>query len=63
VFGAVVSVVGISASAAFDLPTGATVVCAFGVMLLALAVVQLACGARISAAARRALSPRRRTDD
>jgi zinc/manganese transport system permease protein len=62
VFGTVVSVVGISASAAFDLPTGATVVCAFGVMLLALAVVQLARGARISTAARQALSPKRRTD-
>src|SRR5688572_23412135 len=61
VFGTVVSVVGISASAVFDLPTGATVVCAFGVMLLALAVVQLARGARISTAARQALSPTRRT--
>ncbi len=29
------SVLGISASAALDLPTGATVVCAFGVTLLA----------------------------
>lgn len=34
-FGAVVSVVGISASAVLDLPTGATVVCAFGATLLA----------------------------
>jgi zinc/manganese transport system permease protein len=33
-FGALVSVLGITASAAFDLPTGATVVCAFGVALL-----------------------------
>ena len=34
-FGTLVSVVGIVASAAFDLPTGATVVCAFGVILVA----------------------------
>jgi zinc/manganese transport system permease protein len=32
-FGSVVSVLGMMASAAFDLPTGATVVCAFGVTL------------------------------
>jgi zinc/manganese transport system permease protein len=60
VFGTVVSVVGISASAALDLPTGATVVCAFGVMLLALAVVQLARGGGISMPGRRALSCARR---
>jgi zinc/manganese transport system permease protein len=41
-FGAVVSVLGLSASAALDLPTGATVVCAFGATLLALAVFQKA---------------------
>jgi zinc/manganese transport system permease protein len=35
-FGALVSVLGVAASAVFDLPTGATVVCAFGVTLLAL---------------------------
>jgi zinc/manganese transport system permease protein len=40
-FGAVVSVLGITASAAFDLPTGATVVCAFGVTLGALWVPAL----------------------
>jgi zinc/manganese transport system permease protein len=34
-FGALVSVLGVVASAALDLPTGATVVCAFGVALLA----------------------------
>jgi len=34
-FGTVVSVIGIVASAAFDLPTGATVVCAFGATLIA----------------------------
>jgi len=34
-FGGVVSVLGVTASAALDLPTGATVVCAFGVTLLA----------------------------
>ena len=33
IFGSAVSVLGIVASAAFDLPTGATVVCAFGVTL------------------------------
>jgi zinc/manganese transport system permease protein len=33
-FGAAVSVLGIAASAALDLPTGATVVCAFGAALL-----------------------------
>jgi zinc/manganese transport system permease protein len=34
-FGAAVSVIGVVASAALDLPTGATVVCAFGLSLLA----------------------------
>ncbi|MGH7313352.1 MAG: metal ABC transporter permease [Candidatus Rokuibacteriota bacterium] len=34
-FGGVVSVLGVTASAALDLPTGATVVCAFGFTLLA----------------------------
>lgn len=34
-FGAAVSVLGVGASAALDLPTGAAVVCAFGVSLLA----------------------------
>jgi zinc/manganese transport system permease protein len=33
-FGAAVSVLGMAASAALDLPTGATVVCAFGVSLI-----------------------------
>ena len=33
-FGTLVSVVGMAASATFDLPTGATVVCAFGLTLL-----------------------------
>jgi zinc/manganese transport system permease protein len=35
-FGAVVSVLGVTASAAFDLPTGATIVCVFGVSLVVL---------------------------
>ncbi|MBI3635386.1 MAG: metal ABC transporter permease [Candidatus Rokubacteria bacterium] len=35
-FGAVVSVLGVGASALFDLPTGATVVCMFGASLLVL---------------------------
>jgi zinc/manganese transport system permease protein len=34
-FGTLVSVLGVVASAAFDLPTGATIVCAFGLTLLA----------------------------
>ena len=38
-FGALVSVIGMAASAALDLPTGATVVCAFGLTLLGFAVV------------------------
>lgn len=38
--GAVVSVLGILASYAFDAPTGATVVCTFGMVLLALAGVR-----------------------
>ena len=38
-FGTLVSVLGVVASAAFDLPTGATVVCAFGVSLLAFWIV------------------------
>jgi len=35
-FGTLVSVVGMTASAVFDLPTGATVVCAFGLTLIVL---------------------------
>ena len=38
-FGTLVSVLGMAASAAFDLPTGATVVCAFGLTLLVFAVI------------------------
>jgi zinc/manganese transport system permease protein len=38
-FGTLVSVVGMAASAILDLPTGATVVCAFGLMLIVLWVV------------------------
>jgi len=41
-FGTLVSVVGIVASAALDLPTGATVVCAFGLTLVVLWIVFLA---------------------
>jgi zinc/manganese transport system permease protein len=37
-FGTLVSVVGMVASAALDLPTGATVVCAFGAILLVFAL-------------------------
>ena len=39
-FGAAVSVVAMLASATLDLPTGATVVCAFGASLLALGLVR-----------------------
>jgi zinc/manganese transport system permease protein len=38
VFGTVVSVIGMVTSAAFDLPTGATVVCAFGATLIVFAL-------------------------
>lgn len=38
-FGTLVSVLAMAASAVFDTPTGATVVCAFGLILLALAVI------------------------
>jgi zinc/manganese transport system permease protein len=38
-FGTLVSVLAMGASAVFDTPTGATVVCAFGLILLALAVI------------------------
>ena len=56
VFGTVVSIVGIAASASLDLPTGATVVCAFGVTLLALAILQQVRGGHgIGARARRLL--------
>ena len=37
-FAAVVSFVGIAGSAALDLPTGATVVCAFGLLLTAVGI-------------------------
>ena len=40
-FGTVVSVLGVTASAAFDLPTGATIVCVFGVSLVVLWAVGL----------------------
>ena len=43
-FGTLVSVVAMVASAILDLPTGATVVCAFGLILLLLAVVTRATG-------------------
>lgn len=60
-FGAAVSVLGISASAVLDLPTGATVVCAFGASLLALAVFRLLHGGQpLGVGARRTLAPERR---
>jgi zinc/manganese transport system permease protein len=41
-FGVLVSLIGMTASAVFDLPTGATVVCAFGLTLIVLWVAFLA---------------------
>jgi zinc/manganese transport system permease protein len=59
-FGAAVSVLGISASAVLDLPTGATVVCAFGATLLVLAVFQAFRGGQAAGArARQTMSPGR----
>jgi zinc/manganese transport system permease protein len=43
-FGSVVSVVGVASSAALDLPTGATVVCVFGISLLVFWVAARALG-------------------
>jgi zinc/manganese transport system permease protein len=59
-FGTLVSILGMIASAALDLPTGATVVCTFGLTLLVFAVIarlsgwRPATGAAALAAARRA---------
>ena len=43
-FGTLVSVIGMAASALFDLPTGAAVVCTFGLTLLAFAIAARAFG-------------------
>jgi zinc/manganese transport system permease protein len=48
-FGTLVSVLAMGASAVFDTPTGATVVCAFGLILLALAVITRTTGRSASA--------------
>lgn len=48
-FGTFVSVVAMAASAILDFPTGATVVCAFGLILLVLAVVTRAAGGAAAA--------------
>ncbi|HEU4369904.1 MAG TPA: iron chelate uptake ABC transporter family permease subunit [Methylomirabilota bacterium] len=53
-FGTAVSVLGITGSAALDLPTGATVVCAFGLALLLLWAILPAARYRAAAAAARA---------
>jgi zinc/manganese transport system permease protein len=53
-FGAIVSVLGIAGSAAFDLPTGATVVCAFGLALVVLWAAAPGARYRAAAAAARA---------
>jgi zinc/manganese transport system permease protein len=49
-FGTLVSVIGVAASALLDLPTGATVVCAFGVSLLVVAAIGRLRPARFSTA-------------
>ncbi|PYN93037.1 MAG: metal ABC transporter permease [Candidatus Rokuibacteriota bacterium] len=56
-FGTLVSVIGMAASAVFDLPTGAAVVCTFGLTLLAFAVAGRLFGWRPVAA--RAVLPTR----
>jgi zinc/manganese transport system permease protein len=56
-FGTLVSVIAMLASAALDLPTGATVVCAFGASLCALGVVVKLAG-RQPGLAQAALAPR-----
>jgi zinc/manganese transport system permease protein len=48
-FGTLVSVLAMGASAVFDTPTGATVVCAFGLILLALAIITRATGRSVPA--------------
>jgi len=47
-FGTGVSVIAMVASAALDLPTGATVVCAFGLTLLALGILVKLGGWRVT---------------
>jgi zinc/manganese transport system permease protein len=48
-FGTLVSVLAMGASAVFDTPTGATVVCAFGLILLALAIITRTTGRSVPA--------------
>jgi zinc/manganese transport system permease protein len=57
IFGAVVSVLGIAGSAALDLPTGATIVCAFGVALAVLWALAPAARPRAAAAVARGDTP------
>src|SRR6266849_2572814 len=56
-FGTLVSVIGMAASALLDLPTGATVVCTFGLTLLAFALIARISGWRPATGAA-ALAPR-----
>ena len=58
-FGTLVSILGMAASAALDLPTGATVVCTFGLTLLVFAVIARLFGWRPATGAA-ALAPERR---
>ncbi|HEU5194705.1 MAG TPA: iron chelate uptake ABC transporter family permease subunit [Methylomirabilota bacterium] len=60
-FGTTVSVIGMIASAALDLPTGATVVCAFGVILVVVGVVSR--GRRLLAAGSGAATAASRFDE
>ena len=60
-FGTTVSVIGMIASAALDLPTGATVVCAFGVILVVFGVVSR--GRRLFAAGSGAATAASRFDE
>jgi zinc/manganese transport system permease protein len=57
-FGTLVSVIAMVASAALDLPTGATVVCAFGLTLLALAALVRLTGLGAGTLGRAALASR-----
>jgi zinc/manganese transport system permease protein len=57
IFGSVVSVLGIVASATLDLPTGATVVCAFGATLSILALLPRRRGSRRAAGPARSPVP------
>jgi zinc/manganese transport system permease protein len=56
-FGALVSVIGMAASALLDLPTGATVVCTFGLTLLAFAILARVSGRSLPGVGRAIAAP------